>query len=67
MVPLGDSVLLLRFLDEVTDPLLQRGDLHLSISSLGLETGTPPPEVGRYIALLCELPLGRFPGSLLLL
>jgi len=67
LVPLDGGVPLLGFKDEVTDPLLQGGNLFPSFPSLGRKIGALPPKFGGYLAHPREFPLGRFPSSLLVL
>ena len=50
---------------KVADPFLQGSNLFLGFPSLGREIRALLPKLGRDLALLCTLPLGRLPGSFL--
>jgi hypothetical protein len=63
LVPLSRRLLPLRLLGEDPNPLLQGGDLVLGLPSLGGQCRAFLPKLGRNLALLRELPLGRLPGS----
>jgi len=66
LVPLDGGTLLLGFQGKVADPFLQWSNLLTGFPSLGREIRALLPKLGRNLALLRELPLGRLPGSLLI-
>ena len=67
LVPLGGGALLLGFQGKVTDPFIQGSNLLPGFPSLGREIRALLSKLGRYLALFRKLPLGRFPGSLLII
>ena len=65
LVPLGGGTLFLGFQGKLVDPLLQGGNLFPGFPSLGRKSRALLPKLGRDLAFLRELPLGRLSCCLL--
>ena len=65
LVPLGSSAPLLGLEGKVADPFLQGSNFFPGFPSLSRKIRALLPKLGRNLAFLHELPLGRLPRSLL--